>query len=127
VHALTDVTGFSLIGHAHEMAHLSKVALRFTMSELPLLPGAEGHAKAGLVTGGAKRNEAYYGTFVTLKYELARWQLEILYDPQTSGPLLAAVDASHAGALVAAFRAAGEPVWIVGEAFDGTEGGIEIT
>ena len=46
--------------------------------------------------------------------------------PQTSGPLLAAVAPSHAGKLVDAFRAASEPVWIVGEAFDGTEGGIEI-
>jgi selenide,water dikinase len=126
VHALTDVTGFSLIGHAHEMAHLSKLALRFTTSELPLLPGAEGYAKAGLVTGGAKRNASHYGPFVTFADSLAPWQLDILYDPQTSGPLLAAVDPAHAGTIVAAFRAAGEPVWIVGEAFDGIEGGIEI-
>jgi len=126
VHALTDVTGFSLIGHAHEMAHLSKLALRFKMSELPLLPGAEDYAKAGLVTGGAKRNASHYGPFVAGADSLAPWQLEILYDPQTSGPLLAAVDPAHAGTIVAAFRAAGEPVWIVGEAFDGIEGGIEV-
>jgi selenide,water dikinase len=126
VHALTDITGYSLIGHAHEMAHLSKVTLRFTMDGLPLLPGVEDHAKAGLVTGGGKRNEDYYDAFVTLQRELARWQLEILHDPQTSGPLLAAVDRSHADTLVAAFRAAAEPVWIVGEAVSGREGGIEI-
>ena len=127
VHALTDITGFSLIGHAHEMAHLSRVTLRFKMGELPLLPGAEGYAQAGLVTGGAKRNQAYYGKFVAMQRRLPDWQTEILYDPQTSGPLLAAVDASHAESLVAAFGAAGEPVWLVGEAVEGREGGIEIT
>jgi selenide,water dikinase len=126
VHALTDITGYALIGHAHEMAHLSKVALRFKMGELPLLPGVEGYAKAGLVTGGGKRNVEYYGKFVASKRSLPPWKLDVLYDPQTSGPLLAAVDPSHAGTLVDAFRAAGEPVWIVGEAFGGTPGGIEI-
>jgi selenide,water dikinase len=126
VHALTDITGYALIGHAHEMAHLSKVALRFRMSELPLLPGVEGYATAGMVTGGAKRNASHYGAFVSIARPLAPWQRDVLYDPQTSGPLLAAVEASRAGALVDAFRAAGEPLWIVGEAFDGTEGAIEI-
>jgi len=126
VHALTDVTGFSLIGHAHEMAHLSKVTLRFTMSDLPLLPGTESYAKAGLVTGGGKRNLEYYGRFVATTRPVPQWNLDVLYDPQTSGPLLAAVDPSQAGTLVAAFRAAGEPVWIVGEAVAGTAGAIEI-
>ena len=126
VHALTDITGFSLIGHAHEKGHLSKLTLRFTMDALPLLPGAEAHAKAGLITGGGARNEAFYGAFVTTARELPRWQTEILYDPQTSGPLLAAVDPSRAEALVAAFRAVGEPVWVVGTAVAGREGGIAI-
>ena len=126
VHALTDITGFSLIGHAHEMARLSKLSLRFTMDALPLLPGAEGYAKAGLITGGGARNREYYGAFVTSTRALDRWQSEIVYDPQTSGPLLAAVDPAHADAVVAAFRAAGEPVWVVGAAVVGRDGGIEI-
>ena len=126
IHALTDITGFSLIGHAHEMAHLSKLALRFALDDLPLLPGTEGYAKEGLLTGGGNRNAGYYGTFVTLSRPIERWQSDVLYDPQTSGPLLAAVDPSHAPALVAAFRAAGEPVWVVGEAIDGPEGSIEV-
>lgn len=126
VHALTDVTGFSLMGHAHEMAHLSKVTLRFKMDEVPLLPGTEGYAKAGLVTGGGQRNEAYFGAFVATASPLPRWQIDVLYDPQTSGPLLAAVEPSHAATLVAAFRAADEPVWIVGEAVAGTGGGIQV-
>src|SRR5882672_4942962 len=126
VHALTDITGFSLIGHAHEMAHLSSVTLRFKLSELPLLPGLEGYARAGLVTGGGKRNASHFGGFVAIARPIEPWRLDVLYDPQTSGPLLAAVDPSHAGTLVAAFRGAGEPVWSVGEAVVGTEGGIEI-
>jgi selenide,water dikinase len=126
VHALTDITGYSLIGHAHEMAHLSKVTLRFAMNDLPVLPGTEGYGTAGLVTGGGKRNVAYYAPFVAFTRPLAAWQKELLHDPQTSGPLLAAVDPLHAEALVNAFRAAGEPVWIVGEAVAGPEGGVEI-
>ena len=64
------------------------LALRFTVNALPLLPGTEEYAKAGLVTGGGRRNEEYYGGFVAFQSELPRWQTEILYDPQTSGPLL---------------------------------------
>jgi selenide,water dikinase len=125
VHALTDITGFALVGHAHEMAHLSKLTLRFAVDELPILPGTEGYAKAGLITGGGARNQEYYGKFVTSTRVLERWQTELLYDPQTSGPLLAAVDPSHSEKLVAAFRAAGEAVWVVGAAVGGAEGGIE--
>jgi selenide, water dikinase len=126
VHALTDITGFSLIGHAHEMAHLSRLTLRFRFADLPLLPGTETHARAGMLTGGGKRNESHYAPFVSRPAALAPWQAAILHDPQTSGPLLAAIAPESADGLVRAFRAAGEPVWVVGEAVDGREGGIEI-
>lgn len=126
VHALTDITGFSLMGHGHEMAHLSKVTLRFRWDALPLLPGTEAHARAGRITGGGKRNSGFYGEFVEFGRSFHLWQVEVLYDPQTSGPLLAAVDPNAVDAIVAAFRAAGEPVWTVGEAVAGREGGIEV-
>jgi selenide,water dikinase len=126
VHALTDITGYALVGHAHEMAHLSKLSFRFKLDALPLLPGAAGYAEAGLLPGGAERNKAYYGKFVTATRTFAPWQREILYDPQTSGPLLAAVDPAGVDALVAAFGALGEPVWIVGEAVPESVGAIEI-
>lgn len=126
VHALTDITGFSLIGHAHEMAHLSGLTLRFTMNDLPLLPGVQAHAEAGVLTGGGRRNESYFSAFATIPRHLPRWQIDLLYDPQTSGPLLVAVDPAHASQLIAAFRAASEPVWVVGRAVDGPSGRIDI-
>jgi selenide,water dikinase len=126
VHALTDVTGFSLMGHAREMANLSGLALHFDVDALPLLPGAERYAKAGLLTGGGKRNESYYRSFVTAGRTIERWKFDLLYDPQTSGPLLAAVDPSQAANVIAAFQSAGEPLWVVGEAKTGPGGTIEL-
>ena len=114
------------MGHGHEMAHLSGLTLRFRWNDLPLLPGAEAYAKAGLLTGGGKRNETHYGEFVSVPAGLESWQKDLLFDPQTSGPLLAAVAPEAADALVRAFRSAGEPVWVVGEAIAGRPGGIEI-
>jgi selenide,water dikinase len=126
VHALTDVTGFSLMGHGHEMAHLSGLTFRFRLDDLPLLPGAEIYATAGHTPGGGARNRSYYGEFVTLPQSIEDWKVALLFDPQTSGPLLAAIAPQAAEGLVAAFRAAGEPVWRVGEAVEGKPGGIDI-
>jgi selenide,water dikinase len=112
--------------HPHEMAHLSKLTLRFRWEALPLLPNVESYARAGHLPGGGKRNAAHYAPFFTAARPLEDWQRDLLYDPQTSGPLLAAVDPAAADAIVGAFRAAGEPVWVVGEAVAGRAGGIEI-
>ncbi len=126
VHALTDITGFSLIGHAHEMAHLSGLTLQFDFDALPLLPGVAGYAEAGHLPGGGRRNAAYYGSFVSTARTLQPWQTDLLYYPQTSGPLLAAVDPALADAMAEAFSSSGEPLWRVGLAVAGREGGIEI-
>lgn len=126
VHALTDVTGFALIGHGHEMAHQSGLVLELEWAELPLLPGAVRYAERRLVPGGAKRNDAYYGPFVDDRRGLAAWERHILVDPQTSGGLLASVGPEAADALIEAFHAAGEPVWRIGHAVEGRAGGIRI-
>jgi len=126
VHALTDITGFALIGHAHEMAHLSELTLRFRWDALPLLPGAESYARAGLLPGGGRRNAAYYASYVTLPPTIEPWQSDLLHDPQTSGPLLAAVARDAADRIVRSLREAGENAWIVGEAIAGRAGAIEI-
>ena len=125
VHALTDVTGFALAGHAHEMAHLAKLSLRFRYGALPFLPGAEAYAAAGMSSGGGARNAAYFGAFVVMPTSFEPSRSVLLYDPQTSGPLLAAVAPDAVRALVDAFRSAGEPLFVVGEALAGPEGGVE--
>jgi selenide,water dikinase len=126
IHAATDVTGFSLAGHAHEMATQSGLALRFEWSAVPLLPGAKGYAENGQRPGGSKRNEAYYGPHVAARAPLTPADEALLYDPQTSGGLLFAVAPDDADAVVQRFDAAGEPLWRIGEATDGTPGTIEI-
>ena len=124
VHALTDVTGFALAGHAHEVAEQSGVALRLVFKDVPLLPGAERYAREGWIPGGSLRNEAYYGAWTEYLRPFEEWERRLLFDPQTSGGLLAAVDGVRADAVIAAFRAAGEPVWRIGAAVTGRSGGL---
>jgi selenide,water dikinase len=90
VHAVTDVTGFGLVGHGWEMAERSGAVLAFDTSTLPLYDGALAAAEAGVRTGGDARNRTYLDGRVT---STAPGALEaIAFDPQTSGGLLAAVD-----------------------------------
>jgi selenide,water dikinase len=90
VHAVTDVTGFGLVGHGWEMAERSSAVLAFDTSTLPLYDGALAAAEAGVRTGGDARNRTYLEGRVTSTAPAA---LEALaFDPQTSGGLLAAVD-----------------------------------
>ncbi len=97
-HAVTDVTGFGLLGHGWEMAERSGVALVLEGSALPLYDGALGAARAGTRTGGDVRNRAHLADHVTSSADEA---IEALaYDPQTSGGLLAAVTPGAAEALV---------------------------
>jgi selenide,water dikinase len=99
-HAVTDVTGFGLLGHGWEMAERSAVSLTFRASQLPLYDGALAAAEAGTRTGGDARNRAHLEAHVTSSVAPA---LEALaYDPQTSGGLLAAVTRSAADALASA-------------------------
>jgi selenide,water dikinase len=98
-HAVTDVTGFGLLGHGWEMAERSGTSLRFDASRLPLYAGALQAAEAGTRTGGDPRNRAHLEGRVR---STAAAAIEaIAYDPQTSGGLLAAVSAAAAGHLEA--------------------------
>jgi selenide,water dikinase len=125
IHAVTDVTGFSLVGHAHEMAHQSGLALRLRWEALGLLPGVERYARAGYLTGGARRNREFYEPYVSGR-ALEPWCVEVLYDPQTSGGLLIAVAGERAADLATAFAERGEPLWRIGEAVPGAPGRIEL-
>jgi selenide, water dikinase len=92
VHAVTDISGFGLLGHAWEMASQSLAGMRFRFDALPQLPNVRHYAREGHMTGGARRNESYFMPHVTMQRELDRFDREILWDPQTSGGLFAAID-----------------------------------
>ncbi len=91
VHAVTDVTGFGLLGHAREMAAVGDVTLEIDVSRVPLLPGALEYARQGALAGGLKNNREYVSGEVELVRELPEELLNLLYDPQTSGGLLVAL------------------------------------
>lgn len=124
VHALTDVTGYSLLGHSREIAKASSARLRIIAAAVPVLPGALQYAKAGVTTGGEARNRAFYGEYVDIDPTLGEAMIHVLFDPQTSGGLLMAVAQDRAADLQSRFQAAGLPVWAIGEVVDGA--GVEV-
>jgi selenide,water dikinase len=92
VHAMTDITGYSLLGHGHEMAHLSHADLIINYSALAWLPGAQRYAREhGAFPGGASRNAEYYGHWVTFDPSHDEATRVLMYTPETSGGLLTAV------------------------------------
>ena len=95
VHAITDVTGFGLLGHALEMARGAGLTVEID-PEPPLLPGVEALARAGVRTGASARNWESYGEAVSLPDGFPDWRRDILCDPQTSGGLLVAVESDQA-------------------------------
>jgi selenide,water dikinase len=90
VHALTDVTGFGLLGHLLEICRGSRVGARLRFDDLPILSSARHIAQAGYVTGASARNWSSFGTDVDLTPGMPDWQRNLLTDPQTSGGLLVA-------------------------------------
>jgi selenide,water dikinase len=129
VSACTDVTGFSLVGHAAEMAEKSGVCLRLTVEAIPFLSGAHEYAELGFVPGGVGRNRTHFASLgahsVRLPARLRRSLNDLLHDPQTSGGLLISLPANRAVALEAAFAREKVPLWPIGEAVPGS--GIEVT
>ncbi len=103
VHALTDITGFGLLGHLLEISRASKLAARVELSRLPLLPGASELAQAGHITGASLRNWESYGAEVELGAGIADWQRALLTDPQTSGGLLVSCTPESRDAVLAIF------------------------
>ena len=113
VHAATDVTGFSFLGHLHEMMG-DKLSCVIDAHAVPVLPGAWEAADACLYTAAGQRNRNHTGPFV--RFENVPFPMEeILFDPQTSGGLLLAAAPQDAAALEQELRAAGLPAAIVGE------------
>jgi selenide,water dikinase len=123
-HALTDITGFSLLGHAYEVAAASGVRLQIAAASVPVLPGALDYASRGILTGGAGRNRNYFRGKVSIADGIPEPLEHVLFDPQTSGGLLLVVPQASAGDVVARFEAAGLNVWRVGVVTDGA--GVEV-
>ena len=107
VHALTDVTGFGLAGHALEMARGSRCEVRLDWANVPLMTGVRALAGQGFVTGASGRNWAGYGGDVVVPASLAAEDRALLTDPQTSGGLLVACAPDTVDAVLAIFRAEG--------------------
>lgn len=124
VHALTDVTGYSLLGHSREMAKASGACLRIIAPAVPVLPGALEYARAGITTGGEARNRAFYAEHVHIDPAVSEAMTRVLFDPQTSGGLLMSVAPGRAAELQSRFQAAGSPVWAIGEVIEGS--GVEV-
>ena len=112
VHAVTDVTGFSFLGHLHEMLHGAHSAEIFA-SQVPVFPEALRHADEFLLTAAGQRNRNYVGEHV--RFDGVPFAMEeVLFDPQTSGGLLIALPEAEAPALLEALKAAGLSAGIVG-------------
>ena len=127
VHACTDITGFSLMGHSCEMAMGSGVTLCLHAAALPILPGALRLALEGYITGGCKRNRAYLADKVHVGSEVPQELNEVAFDPQTSGGLLIAVPAPDAEKLARDLLNEGTlAAAIVGEALPHQEVWVEL-
>jgi selenide,water dikinase len=120
VHALTDVTGFGLLGHTLEIARGARLTARLSWSKLPLIAGVRALAEAGHVTGASARNFAGYGQDVRLAPSIGPLEQALLTDPQTSGGLLVACHPDCVEQVLAVFRRDGfEHAAVVGELAEG--------
>jgi selenide, water dikinase len=126
IHAVTDITGYSLMGHGHEMAHLSDTDLYIRFDDLLWYPGAWQYAEAEIFAGGLWRNHDYFKQWVQMPDNLPDWKQALLYDPQTSGGLLIAIAPQQAEAFLSEIKNAGEDAAIIGDVWSGN-GQIVIT
>ncbi|WP_262028128.1 selenide, water dikinase SelD [Microvirga sp. Mcv34] len=121
VHAITDVTGFGILGHGLEMARGSGLTLSIDHARLPLLGEAASLARKGYVTGASTRNWDSYGDGIQLPDDIELWQRQLLTDPQTSGGLLVACAPGRAEHILGRIVEAGYPsARIIGDAETGS-------
>jgi selenide, water dikinase len=121
VHAMTDVTGFGLIGHSREIALASRVSLRFRANRIPLLEGALECVRAGHIPGGLKANREFAEGVVRYEDGISDEIRTILFDPQTAGGLLISVASEDASELSQALNTAGVPAVEIGEVLAATK------
>jgi selenide,water dikinase len=123
--ACTDITGFALLGHGYEMAEKGSVGLRFHLDQLPFVEGAIEYADNWLFPGGTCKNQQAYEHAVRFAPGVSEEMQQLLYTPETSGGLLAAIPLEKLEMLTELFADEGHPCWIIGEVMDGE--GVEVT
>lgn len=120
----TDVTGYSLLGHALEMANASDVCFRLHYPSIPFTAAARKYAEKWTFPGGAADNKMYFEAFVRFDAGIDDASQMLLFDPQTSGGLLLSVPASKLDEFLAKAAAIKQPAWVIGEVIPGS--GIEV-
>jgi selenide,water dikinase len=123
-HACTDITGFGILGHGLEMANASNVMFRLRMADIPFLPGARQYAEQEIFPGGLNRNRDFVLPHVHFSDTVDAANRALLFDPETSGGLLIALDPDRARSFIAQAEADGQFARVIGEAMAGS--GIEI-
>jgi selenide, water dikinase len=126
VHAVTDITGFGLLGHAREMAAGSKVSLIIDSSHVEFLPEAVDYSRAGFLPGGLKRNIEFIECRVEFAEGIPEEVRNLFFDPQTSGGLLLSVGPGDAPKLLESLRGRGLPAALIGEVIEKTKPLIEV-
>jgi len=119
VKGATDVTGFSLLGHAWEMARASNVTILIEPGAVPLLDGALELAAAGMVTSGDKTNREYVGEDIGIEEAVDKNLLRLLFDPQTAGGMLIAIPANQAEWLLTRLRERYPRAAVIGHVMQG--------
>lgn len=111
----TDITGFSLLGHAWEVAAAANVCLRFRFGQIPFISGAKKYANEWIFPGGTSDNRLFYQEHVSFAPGIDEPGQMLLFDPQTSGGLLLAVPADRLDEFIKITQVKNQPVWVVGE------------
>ena len=124
VHTCTDITGFSLLGHCDEIAKHSGVQLKIEFNKLPFIEGAKKYAEEWLFPGGSCKNETCYKKDISFVKDISKEMQMLLYTPETSGGLLAAIAVERLEELLDNFKKNNEQCWVVGEVKKGK--GIEV-
>ena len=126
LHAATDITGFGIVGHAHEMAAQSGTSFNLRWDALPWLDGAQQYARAQIYPGGTTRNIEFYRQWLDGADGLAAWQQQLLFDPQTSGGLLMAVAPAGLAGLLHALQSSGQFYAHIGSVSAGSAGRLRL-
>ncbi len=127
VHACTDITGFGLLGHLHEMAGSSEVDVRLKCGTVPVLPEARAFAAADVVPGGTLSNLSFVESFVTFTETISRIDRILLADAQTSGGLLISLPEGNLNDLLAGMHARGVEAAVIGQVIRAGNGRIDVT